>query len=449
MHFQEAKQAQPTRRPDSVRRVAQAVFVDHRPQAVAHRELKVLMERSPAAVQLKAQQALMNHHPPVAQRRGAGLPAQLQAGVESLSGMSMEHVRVHLGSDKPARLNAHAYTQGSEIFLAPGQERHLPHEAWHVVQQQQGRVKATVQLQGVGVNTDSALEHEADVMGARAAQAGAAAPQAEPGRQTSGAPPVQRRAANGVVQLAPEAVPANESRAYSANADGSSNIVEAQVKAILNGGAPSCVPTGWSDVLAKAAKVKGSWVRFHLLNQYLGGSGARKDNLVPTTVGTNHNATWRAMEQEAQTQATAGQWVWWRTQVTYHAANALSGYGAGFPSNINVQSKKWNGAAWVNLTAGGGNYDLAVSAPNFAGGQVKRYFHEITTSQWNNVVGVTNQSLIGALVRHSAEIKTVDDLSTKVFYAEQYNFEGLEEQIEKIDDAVQGNNPQLHILLEE
>ena len=30
--------------------------------------------------------------------------------------------------------DALAYAQGSDIHLAPGQEQHLPHEAWHVVQ---------------------------------------------------------------------------------------------------------------------------------------------------------------------------------------------------------------------------------------------------------------------------------------------------------------------------
>ena len=39
-------------------------------------------------------------------------------------------------------MQARAYTQGSEIYMAPGQERHLAHEAWHVVQQKQGRVQA-------------------------------------------------------------------------------------------------------------------------------------------------------------------------------------------------------------------------------------------------------------------------------------------------------------------
>lgn len=98
-----------------------------------------------------------------------GLPYQLKAGIESLSGISMNHVRVHYNSSQPAQLNAMAYAQGNDIHVAPGQERHLPHEAWHVVQQAQGRVKATMQMKaGVAVNDDVGLEAEADVMGAKA-----------------------------------------------------------------------------------------------------------------------------------------------------------------------------------------------------------------------------------------------------------------------------------------
>jgi hypothetical protein len=104
-----------------------------------------------------------------AKPNNTGLPNQLKAGIESLSGMSMDHVKVHYNSAQPAQLNAHAYAQGSEIHVAPGQEQHLPHEAWHVVQQAQGRVKPTMQMKmGVPVNDDVGLETEADVMGAKA-----------------------------------------------------------------------------------------------------------------------------------------------------------------------------------------------------------------------------------------------------------------------------------------
>ena len=103
-----------------------------------------------------------------ARPNNTGMPDSLKSGVETLSGVSMDHVKVHYNSDKPAAVQAHAYAQGSQIHLGPGQERHLPHEAWHVVQQAQGRVKPTMQLKGIGVNDDAALEKEADVMGAKA-----------------------------------------------------------------------------------------------------------------------------------------------------------------------------------------------------------------------------------------------------------------------------------------
>ena len=103
-----------------------------------------------------------------------GMPDNLKSGVEALSGISMDDVRVHYNSSKPAELNALSYSQGSEIHVAPGAEKHLPHEMWHVVQQKQGRVSATVQIQGSHVNTDKALETEADTMGAKAAEASTA-----------------------------------------------------------------------------------------------------------------------------------------------------------------------------------------------------------------------------------------------------------------------------------
>ncbi len=99
-----------------------------------------------------------------------GMPDNLKAGVESLSGMDMSGVRVHRNSPEPAKVGAHAYAQGTDIHLASGQEQHLPHEAWHVVQQAQGRVQPTRQAKGVAINDDTGLETEADVMGAKALQ---------------------------------------------------------------------------------------------------------------------------------------------------------------------------------------------------------------------------------------------------------------------------------------
>lgn len=97
-----------------------------------------------------------------------GLPDNLKSGVEALSGYSMDDVRVHFNSSQPAQFQALAYTQGTNIHVAPGQEQHLAHEAWHVVQQKQGRVQPTMQMKGINVNDDEGLEREADEMGSEA-----------------------------------------------------------------------------------------------------------------------------------------------------------------------------------------------------------------------------------------------------------------------------------------
>lgn len=101
-----------------------------------------------------------------------GLPDNLKHGLESLSGFDMSDLRVHYNSPEPAQLNAHAYARGSDIHLGPGQEKHLPHEAWHTVQQRQGRVQPTLESGGEKINDDAGLEREADVMGDEAIRHG-------------------------------------------------------------------------------------------------------------------------------------------------------------------------------------------------------------------------------------------------------------------------------------
>ena len=142
-------------------------------------QLQTMADASSSARKIAQLQAMSNNSPtqqfsqqnPV-QLKGnnTGLPDNLKSGIETLSGVSMDNVKVHKNSDKPAQLNAHAYAQGTDIHLGAGQEKHLPHEAWHVVQQSQGRVQPTTQMAGVNVNDNSGLEKEADVMGAKALQ---------------------------------------------------------------------------------------------------------------------------------------------------------------------------------------------------------------------------------------------------------------------------------------
>lgn len=191
----------------------EGTFVDSRPEAAAQLQRMEMMGNSPQAMQHKARLSLIANSQNTLQQKSSidhitsqsltlvqreedplqaqseseaplqcetqdspkpnntGLPDQLKSGIESLSGMSMDHVKVHYNSSQPAQLNALAYAQGSDIHIGAGQEQHLPHEAWHVVQQAQGRVKPTMQMkEGVPVNDDVGLEHEADLMGAKALQ---------------------------------------------------------------------------------------------------------------------------------------------------------------------------------------------------------------------------------------------------------------------------------------
>ena len=145
-----------------------ATLVDNRAGTVAQRKTQAAIAASPRQV-AQRQPAPVQLAAPRPNR--TGLPDKLKAGVESLSGHSLDDVKVHYNSAKPAQLQAHAYAQGTDIHLGPGQEKHLPHEAWHVVQQKQGRVRATAQMKGSKVNNNSRLEKEADVMGGRSLNA--------------------------------------------------------------------------------------------------------------------------------------------------------------------------------------------------------------------------------------------------------------------------------------
>ena len=152
-------------------------IIDNRPEKVAQNKLQDLADASEQQSQVSQLQQLANETKgtnPILQKKenNTGLPDQLKSGVENLSGHSMDDVKVHYNSNKPAQLNAHAYAQGTDIHLSAGQEKHLPHEAWHVVQQKQGRVQPTKQLkEKVNINDDESLEKEADMMGAKALQA--------------------------------------------------------------------------------------------------------------------------------------------------------------------------------------------------------------------------------------------------------------------------------------
>tara|TARA_B110000503_G_scaffold142188_1_gene238195 strand:+ start:842 stop:2374 length:1533 start_codon:yes stop_codon:yes gene_type:complete len=151
----------------------QAVIAGNAPVQKAEEEEEVQMKAAPVQKAEDEEEVQMKAAPVQRKENNTGLPDNLKSGVENLSGVSLDDVSVHHNSDQPAQMQAHAFAQGTDIHVAPGQEQHLAHEAWHVVQQKQGRVQPTKQMKGdIPVNDDKGLENEADMMGAKALKLG-------------------------------------------------------------------------------------------------------------------------------------------------------------------------------------------------------------------------------------------------------------------------------------
>jgi hypothetical protein len=282
-------------------------FVDNRPEVVAQRKLQEMANNSPQVSQLRALQDMANNSPqakrtaqlqamadnhsaqqqPIQKKENnTGLPDNLKSGMENLSGISLDDVTVYRNSDKPAQLNAHAYAQGTDIHLGSGQEKHLPHEAWHVVQQKQGRVKPTMQMKGkVNVNDDAGLEKEADVMGAKAQQSAKLTSQI---RQSSQASRLQNnthttqlkgtKITHDSTEIEWKGKKATVGKKVEANLDPNQKVMGS---AVASGHEYN---TDIDNLVAKCNS--GAWARGHLLNHDLGGLGIPK-NLFPITKGAN------------------------------------------------------------------------------------------------------------------------------------------------------------------
>ena len=110
---------------------------------------------------------------PVQKKNVTGMPDNVKAKMEGSFNTDFSNVRVHASSSKAPEVGALAYTQGTDIHFAPGQfspesssgQSLLGHELAHVVQQGEGRVQPTTEINGLPVNDNPALEDEADRMG--------------------------------------------------------------------------------------------------------------------------------------------------------------------------------------------------------------------------------------------------------------------------------------------
>lgn len=349
-------------------------------------------ESEPLQEKFAAEDPAQLREEPAEKPNNTGLPNQLKSGIESLSGISMDNVKVHYNSDKPAQLNAHAYAQGTDIHIAPGQEQHLSHEAWHVVQQAQGRVKPTMQMKaGQSVNDDPGLESEADVMGARSMQASSVSDvgdiskspvTATSVKQLFTAPPPAPPLAGTINGTLTGGVP---TESHATTIHGAAND--------LVGSAPGATIHGWQHILNVGAG--GPWVRFHLINQAVGGLG-NQANLVPTSHATNHNAAWKSFETRIKTLALAQTAIHASVDVTYPIA--IPGALPGTLASVSHYYPTWIAARVHYWHPGNGAYVLDPNQPAFAPFPLQPPTLAGVTDLSQQTVGWIRNTLMGGLI---------------------------------------------------
>jgi hypothetical protein len=138
------------------------------------------------------------------------------------------------------------------------------------------------------------------------------------------------------------------------------------VEAIIPAGAPKGTPPNkntllgwyWVRQFGGTEDGNGGWVRFHLLNQELGGSGDTKENLVPTSGKTNQDARWRThFDEKAKAAHRQGDHLHLIVDVRFHPQIAGVPAQPGeqhqhfFPSAIAGEYRRWDPAttAWRRL----------------------------------------------------------------------------------------------------
>lgn len=188
----------------------------------------------------------------------------------------------------------------------------------------------------------------------------------------------------------------------------------------LKGSVPSVKPDGWDIVLSRAKKVKGSWVRFHLVNHNIGGQGGDTRNLVPTEHSINHSSVWNHFEEAAKDSYNSGNWVWCKVSVVeYHPGefNAFPKKIKGECEEFNNQTNTWDSIATVS--------SLTTSYPNFGTGVKTRTLDEMTTSTWRLLLSNTgigpSSGIVSLLNGLSSQYSDINDFWEAVIESNEYS----------------------------
>lgn len=112
-----------------------------------------------------------------------------------------------------------------------------------------------------------------------------------------------------------------------------------------DGGTPSVNPPGWDWLRQKVGRLKGKWVRFHIINAKLGGPGNDSGNLVPTTPAVNTNASWGTLETNAKNSASTDKdWTYVEVGLGYN-----DDFPAGIPETIDAEWGYYDDTDWEQV----------------------------------------------------------------------------------------------------
>lgn len=264
-------------------------FQDNRSEASMIQKIQGASDNTPHSKQLTQLKSFADNPSIQKQKNTTGLPDNLKSGVENLSGYSLNDVKVHYNSGKPAQMQAHAYAQGTDIHVAPGQEKHLAHEAWHVVQQKQGRVGTTAQMKGgIPINDDAGLEKEADVMGAKSMSVGESSRELKPLRSSSAAIQtklIQRYSySKGTTRIVNIQGASSKTRSFEECTYNSVEFKSGEKKPTSGTTTGTAAWEGW----LKNKSNDNNATQLHVVNRRWGGLGGKDDgNIVPGTPAEN------------------------------------------------------------------------------------------------------------------------------------------------------------------
>ena len=257
----------------------------------------------------------------------------------------------------------------------------------------------------------------------QAKSAGVRQPSAKKGKDISPLPsqarlPIQMKP--DVIQMAPPAAPpAVQTPPTLTGTGGKAKTVTSTIlPGALDGGAPSVAPVGWDWLYQNLPKVKGTWVRFHILNRKLGGPGNNVLNLIPTTHLDNHSPSWRQFEAAAQAAHDTGKTIHWEGEVDgYYGVPAAPT--DGFPTGLSAEYWVWDAAGrkWDE----GKKVGLKFAAPSAGddGGSMLLHASELTGDHWK-AVGIAYKPIRDWLVKNRENWKLplsniVKDLEDAVF----------------------------------